>query len=361
MNFESLKQLQLIFLENKFDIKLCGGCVRDHINGDVPVDIDLCTNANPEEQETIYKLNNIKYYKTGMSHGTLTVLWDEIYYEITSLRIDKETDGRHAIVEYTTDWDLDLSRRDFTFNAMLMDMDQNIYDPFNGQSDLKNGIVKFVGDPAKRIKEDYLRILRWFRFHGRYGKHYDQPSINAIFSFSDGLENISRERIWNEISKILKHERNADLLGLMRFMGIFKYINLKNVSIDNIRNYFKRTKKPELLMALGIVGINGQTISDVCQLAKDWKWSNQELKCCQFVIEHFNITYNDGLFLVSEGENIDWVYDIFRIQGKDYIIKDIPVFPLNGDDMMKCGLVGKEIGDELKRLKLLWKDNDFTL
>ena len=148
----------------KSEVRYVGGCIRKILNFEKVDDIDLAANINPKEIMEVLKENKIDYYKTGIDHGTVTANIDGQNFEITSLRKDISTDGRHAKVEYSNDWLADASRRDFTINSIYADMEGNLYDPFNGREDLKNGIVKFIGDPEKRIKEDYLRILRYIRF-----------------------------------------------------------------------------------------------------------------------------------------------------------------------------------------------------
>jgi len=167
------------FRAQGFDLKLVGGCVRDLMLGLTPKDVDLHTDATPDECVLIYQAEGVRFEETGLSHGTISVIFDHVAYEITSLRTDTETDGRHAVVSYTRDWHTDLRRRDFRFNAMSMSFEGDILDPFGGQADLEAGVVRFVGDAETRIKEDYLRILRWFRFRGRFGMQMDAAAEHA--------------------------------------------------------------------------------------------------------------------------------------------------------------------------------------
>jgi len=150
------------------EIRYVGGCVRKIINNEVIDDIDLAVNLNPDEVSKILKKNNIKFYKTGIDHGTITAFTNGDKFEITSLRKDIHTDGRHAKVEFSKDWKEDASRRDFTINSIYADIDGNLYDPFEGKKDLQNGKIEFIGDAEKRIQEDYLRILRYIRFFINY-------------------------------------------------------------------------------------------------------------------------------------------------------------------------------------------------
>ena len=155
---------------NNSEIRYVGGCVRKVINNEVIDDIDLAVNLNPDEVSKILKKNNIKFYETGIEHGTITALINKKKFEITSLRKDILTDGRHAKVEFSNDWYEDALRRDLTINSIYADIDGNLFDPFNGKKDLENGEVKFIGVADARIKEDYLRILRYVRFFINYSK-----------------------------------------------------------------------------------------------------------------------------------------------------------------------------------------------
>ena len=170
-NFKELvsnKEIQELFksinsYSNEAELRFVGGCVRKLINDEIIMTLILSTNIKPENVIEILKKNNINFYETGIDHGTITAVINK-NFEITSLRKDVKTDGRHAQVEYTKNWLEDASRRDFTINAIYSDIDGNLFDPFNGKKDLNDGSIKFIGDPATRIKEDYLRILRYIRF-----------------------------------------------------------------------------------------------------------------------------------------------------------------------------------------------------
>ena len=168
-NIEKIFNLISNFSE-KSEIRYVGGSIRKIINKEKVDDIDLATNINPKKVCEILKKNKISFYESGIEHGTITAKIDDYKFEITTLRKDISTDGRHAEVEFSNDWHEDASRRDFTFNAIYADLHGNLYDPFNGKKDLELGNVKFIGDPEKRIKEDYLRILRYVRFFLNYSK-----------------------------------------------------------------------------------------------------------------------------------------------------------------------------------------------
>ena len=153
-----------MFSSEGYSIRLVGGVARDLLLGHQPKDIDLATDCTPENMVQIFEREGLHYIPTGLQHGTITVHINKVNYEITTLRIDHVTDGRHAIVQYTSEWSKDAERRDLTINAMSLSFDGTLYDYFNGMEDLKKKKVRFVGNARERIKEDYLRILRYFRY-----------------------------------------------------------------------------------------------------------------------------------------------------------------------------------------------------
>jgi tRNA nucleotidyltransferase/poly(A) polymerase len=183
---ENIKEAQVIFShlneigeENK--VRFVGGCVRKSLCGDQIDDIDLATSLEPNQVKKKLNQKNIKVIDTGISHGTVTAILNKKKFEITTLRKDISTDGRHADVQFTSDWTQDALRRDFSINAIYADIDGRIFDPTKGISDLQNGKIKFVGSPEQRIQEDYLRILRYFRFFIKYSKtDHDSDVIKFI-------------------------------------------------------------------------------------------------------------------------------------------------------------------------------------
>ena len=206
---ENIKEAKIIFshlndIGKESAVRFVGGCVRKAICGESIDDIDLATSFEPDEVKKRLNKENIKVLDTGISHGTVTAILNKKKFEITTLRKDVSTDGRHANVEFTSNWEEDALRRDFTINAIYADIEGRIFDPLNGISDLQNGIIKFIGSSEERIQEDYLRILRYFRFFIQYSKvDYDQNIIRSIKQYINGLNKISNERIFDELKKIL--------------------------------------------------------------------------------------------------------------------------------------------------------------
>ncbi|MFT8417851.1 MAG: CCA tRNA nucleotidyltransferase [Acetobacter sp.] len=206
-------------------MRLVGGVVRDLLAHRPIADIDLATPAPPEQVMECLRTHGVHVVATGLQHGTVTAVIESTPYEITTLRRDEETDGRHAVVSWTQDWREDAQRRDFTINAMSVDQAGVLYDYFAGQADLAAGHVRFVGEPARRIEEDALRILRFFRFYGRYGQGAADPQ--AVLAISRGvalLDGLSVERVWMELRRILAGPNVAVLLPLMEQTGVLARI-----------------------------------------------------------------------------------------------------------------------------------------
>ena len=182
------------------EVRYVGGCIRRIINKEKIDDIDLATNLKPIEVCDVLKKNNINYYESGIAHGTITATENEYRFEITTLRKDIVSDGRHAEVEFSKDWKEDASRRDFTINSIYSDSDGNLFDPYDGKNDLKNGYVKFIGDADLRIKEDYLRILRYIRFFSIYSKQKHNPDLLRIIKKNiKGVSKLSKDRLLDEL------------------------------------------------------------------------------------------------------------------------------------------------------------------
>jgi len=222
-----LKKLGDIFHKRGYQLRLVGGVVRDLLLGNNPKDIDLATDCTPENMVKIFVQENIKYVPTGLQHGTITAHINSTDYEVTTLRIDRVTDGRHAEVEFTTDWKVDAERRDLTINAMSLGFDGTLYDYFDGERHLQEKKVLFVGDPTKRIEEDYLRILRYFRFYGRIvpeANKHDNTTLEAIRRTAIGLKGISAERIREEMNKIIVGNHAPHLVEVICECGVAKHI-----------------------------------------------------------------------------------------------------------------------------------------
>ncbi len=199
---------------------LVGGAVRNALLGEPVGDLDLATDAPPDAVMRLAERAGLKPVPTGIDHGTVTVVADGRGFEVTTLRHDVETDGRHAVVAFSDDLDGDARRRDFTMNALYADRHGMVIDPVAGLDDLRARRLRFVGDPARRIAEDYLRILRFFRFLAWYGRDADPAAVTACQSLRDGLDGISRERIGQELRKLLMAPDPVPAVRLMQDTGV---------------------------------------------------------------------------------------------------------------------------------------------
>ena len=369
-NIDSLLTNDLINLRNLFvshgvDLRFVGGCVRDYLKGEQPHDIDLCTDANPDEQINIYKQNNIRYIETGKDHGTITVVMNDVTYEITSLRLDVATDGRRATVAYTKDWLADSARRDFTINSMSLTFDGVLIDPFDGYNDLQAGIVKFVGDADQRIKEDYLRILRWFRFRGRYeNPDYRQTNYHynsvQVMNNSSGLAQISKERVWSEIKKILSGPYGINMILEIHRHNCADPIDLPT-SLDYIHfaeEMHEKTKNP-LILLYSLYGF-----STTLKILNKWKASNDEKDFVIWLAD--NRTQKLCYLLAVKGAKREWVCDLADFQGVDpfdrAVIAEwpIPTFPVDGFDLIRKGIKpGPGYSAIFDQLKELWYQSGY--
>ena len=360
-----LQNLRELFVKNGRDLRFVGGCVRDSLLGITPKDIDLCTDADPAEQIELYRQVGVSYHETGIAHGTITVVLSGVPYEITSLRRDVETDGRRATVAYTRDWIADLERRDFTINAMSLTFDGELIDPFNGLDDLGKGLVAFVGDAETRIREDHLRILRWFRFRGRFGMSQSFSAQRAVKKLAEGLEAISRERVWSEVKRIISGPNGPYLMLEMHQMGVAEPIDLP-VELDYIidtQQISEITSNPVALM-VSMYDMQAESI------LREWKASSDEIKLAVWLY-HWQFKQPDRhlmTLLAVDGAPREWVLELAALRLMDEFERgvlacwEIPVFPVGGNDLLERGFKQDHyLGQTLKQLKELWADSGYTL
>ena len=207
-------------------VKFVGGCVRDTLAGKVePDNIDIATPLKPEEVQNLLQEQRLTAIPTGLEHGTITAVVDHEIFEITTLRADLKTDGRHAVVEYTDSWEVDAHRRDFTMNSIYCDLEGNLYDPVGGIEDLHNKKIRFIGAPEARIQEDILRILRYFRFQAAFNSSdVDQTALAACTKLAPQLQHLSGERICSELFKWLGADNPVPSLVVSRDCGVLENI-----------------------------------------------------------------------------------------------------------------------------------------
>jgi poly(A) polymerase len=217
------------------EARVVGGAVRDALAGLPVADIDLATPASPDQVLAVLGRAGLRAIPTGLEHGTVTALAGGCSYEITTLRRDVATDGRHAVVAFTADWRTDAARRDFTLNALSMDRHGAVFDYFGGIADLRAGRIRFVGEPARRIAEDYLRILRFFRFYARYARTPPDPdAIGAIQAGLPGLARLSPERVWGELRRILAVPDPRRTVALMERLGVLDAVLPEGADVERL-------------------------------------------------------------------------------------------------------------------------------
>ena len=375
---------------NKFspngEVRYVGGCVRKIIRKENVDDIDLATNLNPQQVCEALKNNNLDFYETGIKHGTVTVVIDEYKFEITSLREDVKTDGRHAEVTFSTDWKKDAFRRDFTINAIYSDAEGNLFDPFNGKEDLESGLVKFIGNPEQRMKEDYLRILRYLRFFLDYSNYKHDPHVLRIIKKNlDGIAKLSKERLLDELKKYIKShilkKLSKDKFSVELFEIIFPQI--KKIKHFSNLNVFakKKFQEADFVFLLSILIIDGSDNPDYFLYKFNISKKNQRrLK----IIDKF---YNGKITSVSFSEkNLN---KLFYFHGKEAVIdilsyrifflkkvdkkllnfinifksKVLPIMPIGAKVLMEKYDIpeGKILGKKLKIIEEEWVNNNFQL
>ena len=233
------------------DARLVGGCVRDSLAGLAVADIDLATPQPPDSVIRAAAAAGLKAVPTGLDHGTVTLVSGGRGFEVTTLRRDVATDGRHATVAFTDDWRADAARRDFTINAMSMTRDGQVFDYFGGVADLHAGRVRFVGDPATRIAEDYLRILRFFRFWARFGRgDPDTPAAAAIAAGVAGLARLSPERVWSELRRILDLPDPSATVRLMDRLGVLAAVIPEGAAPERLARLVARGAPADRMLRL---------------------------------------------------------------------------------------------------------------
>eukprot|EP00127_Corallochytrium_limacisporum_P001136 Clim_evm10s41 gene=Clim_evmTU10s41 len=369
-----LRTLADVISDEGFQLRIVGGAVRDALMGKTPKDIDLGTDGTPEEILKVLETNDYRVIPTGLQHGTVTAVAGGVNYEITSLRIDRACDGRHAVVDFTRNWRIDAERRDLTVNAMSCTLEGDLYDYFNGYEDLKNRRCLFVGNAEKRIREDYLRILRYFRFHARIvpdptlpGSH-DEATLKALRENRHGLNRISGERIWQEMGKILTGPAAPAELRVMYDLELMKEIGLDQDTSVHMDHFCRMHARSHDAIACLCSLLNSP--EDIEKMKKRWKFSNSEERMGMFLVTQRNKDYSLKAckdFLVDKTPLdfvVQWTHIKDAPEADIDILKQwpIPTFPVNGGTLKKLGAKpGPSMGEMLADLKQEWKDSDFSM
>ncbi len=367
------------------EILFVGGCVRQNILGEKVEDIDLATNLEPDEVINCLNKNKIKFIDIGKKYGTITAIIEKKKFEITSLRKDIKTDGRHAEVQYCKSWKEDANRRDFTFNSIYSNLNGELFDPFNGRVDLLNGYVKFIGNPKTRIKEDYLRILRYIRFFLIYSKNNHSEEIKKIIKQNiNGINKISNDRLLNELKKILLSKGFLKISQDKFSKEIIQLIfpQLKNFEVmtkfekKDCKSLFEDNDFPFLISFLIIdESDNAEYFMHKFNLSK---FEKDRILFLKNTYKNLNNDFfqkkNIKIMLYKHGRQkvIDLIkLHILRsknIQNIDelnnfYKIEETPVFPYNAKLLKEKYNFkdGKLLGDKLKELESVWLNNNFKL
>jgi len=368
------------------EVRYVGGCVRKVIKKQIVDDIDLATNLKPSEVCDALKKKEINFYETGIEHGTITAIIDKYKYEITSLRKDVSTDGRHAKVEFSLDWKEDAARRDFSINSIYSDKDGNLFDPHDGKKDLESGNINFIGDVESRIKEDYLRILRYVRFFINYSNQNHDPKIIKIIKKNiGGISKLSSERLLDEFKKLIRS--NA-------FLRIFKdKISLELIEIifpqlKNLENFKKlnsyaleNLSKVDFIFLLSLMIIDGTDNADYFIYKfnlskKDQKrlksidfFYKKNVNIKNFTEKNFNkIFYYNGKQAVLDIINFK-LFTSIKFEKKllklveTYKDKIIPTLPIGASTLMTKYNIpeGKILGNKLKLIEETWVQNSFQI
>jgi poly(A) polymerase len=368
------------------EARYVGGCVRKIIKKEKVDDIDLATNLVPSEVCEALKKQNINFYETGIQHGTITAIIDDYKYEITSLRKDVSTDGRHAKVEFSSDWKEDAARRDFSINSIYSDKDGNLFDPYNGKKDLESGNINFIGDSENRIKEDYLRILRYVRFFINYSNQsHDLNVIKKIKKNIGGVSKLSSERLLDEFKKLT---RSNAFLKIFNDKISLELIEIIFPQLKNLENFKKLNShaidnlaRVDFIFLLSLLIVDGSDNTDYFLYKFNISKKDQKrLKSIDFFykenvsIKNFNEKNFNKIFYYNGKQTvIDIInYKLFtssKVEKKllklieTYKDKVTPTPPIDASTLMtKYNIAeGKILGNKLKLIEETWVQNSFQI
>ncbi|WP_316355763.1 CCA tRNA nucleotidyltransferase [Devosia sp.] len=345
-----------------------GGVVRDTIMGRAHGnDIDMATELLPEEVMARAKAAGIACYPTGIAHGTVTLKLGETLAEVTTLRSDVETDGRHAVVAFGTDWVEDARRRDFTLNALYCAADGTLYDPLDGAKDARAGIVRFIGDPAERIAEDGLRVYRFFRLSASHGQQrLDPDGLTACAATVGKLGHLSRERVGSEVMRMLALPKVAMTLAVMSEIGL---LPLEDAALKALVAYegFGGQSATTRLALIGADRLDA--------LQAEWRLANDIVSAAQHISQAATLLADDRIAeaayrhgeaavegLAAAASMGQWGLARLSEAARALGALVVPPFPVSGHDLAGLGLTpGPALGQELARLERAWIESGFAL
>lgn len=375
----SLQQLLIAIREAGGEARVVGGAVRDHLLG-LPVnDLDIASTLLPDALMALAAERGWKAIPTGIAHGTVTLVLPERVVEVTTLRRDVATDGRHAEVAFTDNFEMDAARRDFTINAMSIDAEGTLHDYFGGQEDITSQHVRFIGDAATRIQEDGLRILRFFRFLATHGKPpADEVALAAIRAHADMIDQLSGERIANEMKKLLSADNPAYALRLMQETGGAPHVfgtAIDYAPIIRLLLLERQSDYEASVWARILALMPGADAATASWLANRWKLSRAEAQQLHLLtsLPAFDITaakhtHTRLIRLHAAPLYLDWLLlNAARTPGIDvapyaalaHDFKPSP-FPLQARDLLERGMQeGKALGEMLAQLEHYWESEDY--
>lgn len=366
-----------------YEARAVGGAVRNALMGQPVGDLDIATTARPDDVLQAAQAAGLKCVATGLEHGTVTVISGHVPYEVTTLREDVETYGRHAKVEFSTDWVADARRRDFTMNALYCTADGTVMDPLGGYEDVVQRRVVFIGEARERIREDYLRILRFFRFHAEYGQgEPERAALEACVRERDGLTGLSAERIRAEFIRLLRASNALSSLQAMHDFGLLAATLGAAPRIDLLARLIEQEatlrSPPDALLRLSVLAIGVEEDAD--RLTDRLRLSNAERSSLLVVDRRLaasaRMTSSAARrALYRAGDQVSWRRLILAAAAANPYLTlaemrelfdlpsqwSIPQFPLRGADALDLGMQpGPELGRALSDLETWWVDGNFA-
>jgi poly(A) polymerase len=345
--------------------RVVGGAVRDAMAGLPVADTDVAAPQQPEEVRRQLEAAGFRVVPTGIAHGTVTAIANGTPVEVTTLRRDVETDGRHAVVEFMEDFRADAARRDFTINAMSMDACGAVFDYFGGIADLRAGALRFVGDPVTRIAEDYLRILRFFRFFARYARRKpDAQTLAALRDGVRGLRRLSAERVWAELKRILVAHDPSESVALMAELGVLQAVLPEGANAARLARVVRSGAPPDPLLRFAAL-----VTGDIAAVSERLKLSGEETQKVVALQQRAAVPRPDdddamlrrmlaeneksvlmGRSWIAGGDAPGWRELRDRLAGTE-----VPVFPLQGRDVVALGVApGPRVGELLQQVQAWW-------
>ncbi|MGB0934964.1 MAG: CCA tRNA nucleotidyltransferase [Alphaproteobacteria bacterium] len=381
LTLSSTMEVMTALMAEGATVRCVGGCVRDAILCVATVDVDIATQDPPEKVMDLLARAGIRAFPVGMAHGAVLAVTPEMSFHVTTLRTDIETFGRHATVEYIDNWEEDARRRDLTMNALYVDMDGTMYDPVGGLPDIEQGRVRFIGTARNRIKEDYLRILRFFRFYAYYGRlNPDADHLMACEHEAFNIKSLSKERVWYEWRRLLSAPDPTDAIALMHKHHVLPHMFPGHIHEKTIAQTLRNLVEVEKMLHRApcpirrFASLMEGNVESVTSITKYLPISTKDKKRLKLLTDLLHdlpnihdqriatvLLYNHGsdifedLVMIQEAQRPE--VDKQRIQDAMVISTrwENPSFPLKGRDLLALGLEkGPKIGSILDEAEAWW-------